>query len=314
MTTYLITGGTGSFGTSWMAELWEQRCKFGDTVRVFSRDEQKQAILRETFGDGFRYLIGDIRSKDRVYRALDGVDVVVHAAAMKSVPECENNPYEAVLTNITGTQNIIDAAIDCGVKKVLLISTDKAASPCNLYGATKLVAESLFTHANSYVGKHETRFATVRLGNLAGSRGSVVPIWQDAVGPLTITDPNMTRFWMTLSQAARFSFIALDTMEGGEIFVPYIPALRVGDLADAVRPGASWNITGARPGERRDETLITADEVPRTVVHNGDTGYTPCVTYATIHSSEMPAPTQFAGRFGSQDAPRMSIEEIMATL
>lgn len=311
MTTYLLTGGTGSYGRAFIDYAAKHVLQFGDTLRVFSRDENKQAAMRsELETQGIRFLIGDVRNRERVYRAIDGCDVVIHAAAMKSVPECENNPHEAVLTNITGTQNVIDAAIDVGVHKVVLISTDKAAAPSNLYGATKLVAESLFTHANTYVGDGVTRFASVRCGNLSGSRGSVVPIWQALPDSeaAQVTDPSMTRFWMSLEDAVRFTFATIDEMHGGEVFVPNIPALRVGDLHEAVRPGKRYDVTGARPGERRHETLITDDELPRvSEMASRSMGF-------IIHTQRNHAPLPLTKPFTSDQAVRMSIEEIRVTL
>ena len=209
-----------------------------------------------------RYFIGDVRDKDRLTRAFDGVDIVIHAAAMKQVPACEYNPFEAVQTNILGAKNIIDVAIDAGVKRVIGVSTDKAVSPVNLYGATKLVAEKLFVQGNAYAGGRSTRFACTRYGNVVGSRGSVVPLFirQRDRGRITLTDPAMTRFWITLDQGVQFVIKCAEIMQGGEVFVPKIPSMRLGDLADALANGCQREIIGIRPGEKIHEVLVSADE------------------------------------------------------
>jgi UDP-N-acetylglucosamine 4,6-dehydratase (inverting) len=214
-----------------------------------------------------RYFIGDVRDADRLRRAMNGVDVVVHAAALKQVPACEYNPFEAVQTNVIGAQNIIDAAIDCGVKRVLALSTDKAVNPINLYGATKLVAEKLFVQGNSYSGAAETRFSCVRYGNVVGSRGSVIPLFkkQRESGVITITDERMTRFWITLEQGVRFVIRCIEQMRGGEVFVPKIPSMRITDLAQTVAPECEVRITGIRPGEKLHEVLVHEDEARHTV-------------------------------------------------
>jgi UDP-N-acetylglucosamine 4,6-dehydratase len=259
--TILLTGGTGSFGTAFT------RFVLGTlpihSLRVFSRDELKQWEMQKKFGDDrLRFLIGDVRDRDRLYRALDGVDVVVHAAALKQVPLCEYNPIEAIKTNILGAANIVDAAIDRGVDRVMALSTDKAASPTNLYGATKLCAEKLFTHANSYVGAGRTRFACCRYGNVLGSRGSVVPLFlaQRSAGVLGITDARMSRFWVTLPRAAEFVTQRLEAFEGGEIFVPKLPSVNILELAKAIAPEAQVQIVGMRPGEKLSEVLVTEHE------------------------------------------------------
>jgi UDP-N-acetylglucosamine 4,6-dehydratase len=216
-----------------------------------------------------RYFIGDVRDKDRLCRALDGVDYVVHAAALKQIPACEYNPIEAVKTNVLGAANLIDAAIERNVKKVLAISTDKAVAPVNLYGATKLCADKLFVAGNSYSGVHLTRFSVVRYGNVIGSRGSVIPLFvkMAASGALPVTDERMTRFWLTLDQGVSFVLRALERMEGGEIFVPKIPSMKILDLAEAVAPGCPTNIVGIRPGEKLHEVLILGDDARCTVEH-----------------------------------------------
>jgi UDP-N-acetylglucosamine 4,6-dehydratase len=214
-----------------------------------------------------RYFIGDVRDLDRMKRAFQGVDIVVHAAALKQVPACEYNPFEAVKTNILGTENVIDAALDMGVKKVLAISTDKAVNPVNLYGVTKLAAEKLVIQSNSYAGGRETRLSCVRYGNVVGSRGSVVPVFlkQRASGRLTVTDERMTRFWISLEQGVHFVIRCIEQMHGGEVFVPKIPSMKVKDLAAAVAPEAEIAYTGIRPGEKLHEVLISEDEARNTV-------------------------------------------------
>ncbi|MBK8870711.1 MAG: UDP-N-acetylglucosamine 4,6-dehydratase (inverting) [Elusimicrobia bacterium] len=265
--TILVTGGTGSFGRRFVAEVLNKHCP--KKLIVFSRDELKQFEMRQTFGDNsiLRFFLGDVRDKERLHRALDGVDIVVHAAALKQVPTLEYNPFEAVKTNVLGAENLINEAIDQKVKKVIALSTDKAANPVNLYGATKLCAEKLFVSGNSYAGKTPTRFSVVRYGNVAGSRGSVIPyfIERRKEGVLPLTDIRMTRFWITLTEAVNLVHSALDHMRGGEIFVPKIPSVRILDLAKAIAPKARINIIGIRPGEKLHETLITSDESVHTL-------------------------------------------------
>jgi len=263
--TVLVTGGTGSFGQKFVElVLKESRPK---AIRVYSRDEWKQVQMQARFNDPrLRFLIGDVRDRNRLSRALNGVDVVVHAAALKQVPTAEYNPIEAVRTNIEGAVNVIDAAIDNGVARVISLSTDKAVHPVNLYGATKLVAEKLIVQANSYSGPRETRFSVVRYGNVVGSRGSVVPVFRDQAmkGTLMVTDERMTRFWITQEQAVRFILRCVDRMRGGEIFVPKIPSMRVVDLAQAIAGNAKRKVVGIRPGEKLHEILVTEEEAPRT--------------------------------------------------
>jgi UDP-N-acetylglucosamine 4,6-dehydratase len=261
-TTLLITGGTGSFGKKLteilLAEYHPKK------LIVFSRDELKQYEMRTGGYDheSMRYFLGDVRDPSRLRRAFDGVDVVVHAAALKQVPACEYNPIEAVLTNVIGARNIIDAAIDAGVKKVMALSTDKAVNPANLYGATKLVSEKLFVQANAYAGAGPTRFACVRYGNVVGSRGSVVPLFrqQRLDGVVTLTDPRMTRFWLTLEQAARFVVRGIERMHGGEVLIPKIPSMRMLNLAQALAPDCRIREVGIRPGEKIHEILLSEDE------------------------------------------------------
>ncbi len=263
----LVTGGTGSFGRKF-AELMlgEHRPR---RLIVFSRDELKQHEMRLAGLDdpALRYFIGDVRDLARLRRALRGVDVVVHAAALKQVPACEYNPNEAVLTNVVGARNVIEAALDCGVERVLALSTDKAVSPINLYGATKLVAEKLFVQANAYTGGGPTHFSAVRYGNVVGSRGSVIPVFleQRKNGTVTVTDPRMTRFWITIEQGVRFVVRCLEQMHGGEVFVPKLPSMNVLDLARAVAPDCEVEEIGIRPGEKLHEMLICEDESRQTV-------------------------------------------------
>lgn len=260
--TILLTGGTGSFGTAFTEQVLQ---RWPDcTIRVYSRDELKQSEFRARFGDRqVRYLIGDVRDRSRMSRAAQGADIVVHAAAMKQVPACEYNPFEAVRTNVLGAQHVVDAAIDAGVERVVALSTDKAVNPVNLYGATKLCAEKIFVQGNAYAAQSRTRLACVRYGNVIGSRGSVVPLFRRQVaqqGRLTVTDDRMTRFWITLPQAVDLVLYALDHMAGGEIFIPKIPSMRVVDLAEAMAPGAPIDVIGIRPGEKLHEVLLTVDE------------------------------------------------------
>lgn len=261
----LITGGTGSFGRrlirTALARIQVRR------VIVFSRDELKQYEMRQELDaePRLRFFIGDVRDRDRLMRALDGVDIVVHAAALKQVPAAEYNPFEAVKTNIMGAANVIDACIDRGVQRVIALSTDKASSPINLYGATKLVSDKLFIQGNSYAGGKRTRFAVVRYGNVVGSRGSVVPFFQERArsGVLPITDERMTRFWITLDQGVEFVLSSLERMNGGELFVPKIPSMRVKDLAHAIAPEARLEVIGIRPGEKLHEEMISTDDARR---------------------------------------------------
>jgi len=267
----LITGGTGSFGQKFAeVALREGNPK---TIRIFSRGELLQQEMRQKFHDDerLRFFIGDVRDRERVYRAMNGVDIVVHAAALKQVPTCEYNPIEAVRTNVEGAINVIDAAIDSGVEKAMAISTDKAAYPVNLYGATKLVMEKLFIQANAYTGLRKTRFSSVRYGNVIGSRGSVVPLFfqQSSSGEITITDERMTRFWIAVEQGAHFVIKCLEEMRGGEIFVPKIPSMRIIDLADVIAPKVRKRTIGARPGEKLHEVLLTGEESRHTREFDG---------------------------------------------
>jgi UDP-N-acetylglucosamine 4,6-dehydratase len=258
----LVTGGTGSFGSRFVARvLAEHEPK---AVRVFSRDELKQSEMQRLYADDdrLRYLVGDVRDLPRVMRATRGVDVIIHAAAMKQVPACEYNPFEAVQTNIVGAENIVSAAIENEVPATIALSTDKAVNPVNLYGATKLCQEKLVVQGNAYAADSIARFACVRYGNVVGSRGSVVPLFKEQAetGVLTITDERMTRFWITLDESVDFVVDSLTRMGGGEVFVPKIPSMRVTDMAEALAPDAERRIIGIRPGEKLHEVLVTEDE------------------------------------------------------
>lgn len=267
--TLMITGGTGSFGREFAQRVLRDP-NFRKVV-VFSRDELKQFQMRQDFPlsqyPQLRFFLGDVRDRERLYRALDGVDVVVHAAALKQVPAAEYNPLEAIKTNILGAANIIDAAIDRNVKKVIALSTDKAANPINLYGATKLCSDKLFVAANSYSGSHQTQFSVVRYGNVVGSRGSVIPYFlaQRGSGVLTITDARMTRFLITLRQGVDFVLQCLERMQGGEIFVPKIPSVKVTDLARVIGPRCKQEMIGIRPGEKLHEVMISQDDARLTL-------------------------------------------------
>jgi UDP-N-acetylglucosamine 4,6-dehydratase/5-epimerase len=263
----LVTGGTGSFGKKFVEIML--RDYQPQRMVVFSRDELKQHEMRTSgFDDpSLRYFIGDVRDVDRLKRALSGVTVVVHAAALKQVPACEYNPFEAIQTNIMGGRNVIDAAIDQGVRRILALSTDKAVNPINLYGATKLCAEKVFVQANAYAGAKNTRFSCARYGNVVGSRGSVIPVFleQRRRGKITITDSRMTRFWLTLEQGVKFVIRCLEQMHGGEIFVPKIPSMRLQDLAETIAPGCKIEYIGIRPGEKLHEVLVSEDESRQTL-------------------------------------------------
>jgi UDP-N-acetylglucosamine 4,6-dehydratase/5-epimerase len=265
----LITGGTGSFGrklTKMMIERHPPR-----KLIIFSRDELKQFEMAQIYPDTkygcMRYFIGDVRDKERLYRAFEGVDYIIHAAALKQVPAAEYNPFEAVKTNVIGAENVINVAIDQGIKRVIALSTDKAANPINLYGATKLCSDKLFISGNAYVGRDHPIFSVVRYGNVVGSRGSVIPFFlkQKETGVLTITDSRMTRFWITLEQGVEFVLWCLENMCGGELFVPKIPSMNIMDLVAAIAPECKIEIIGIRPGEKIDEVMVPRDEARRTI-------------------------------------------------
>ena len=265
----LITGGTGSFGKKATAVILQKYKP--NKIIIFSRDELKQFEMSQIYPASdypcMRYFIGDVRDKERLYRAFQGVDYVIHAAALKQVPAAEYNPFEAVKTNIIGAQNVINVAIDQEVKQVIALSTDKAANPINLYGATKLCADKLFIAGNAYVGRDHTIFSVVRYGNVVGSRGSVIPFFEEhrKNGSLPITDPRMTRFWITLEQGVEFVLRCLDHMCGGELFVPKIPSMNIMDLAQAIAPECESRIVGIRPGEKLHELMIPRDEARKTL-------------------------------------------------
>lgn len=267
----LVTGGTGSFGKKFVEIMLGEY--YPDKLVIFSRDELKQHDMRAA---GFnhsslRYFIGDVRDPGRLERALEGITIVVHAAALKQVPACEYNPFEAIQTNIMGGRNVIDAALNQGVHRILALSTDKAVNPINLYGATKLCAEKMFVQANAYAGTKDTRFSCARYGNVVGSRGSVIPVFleQRKRGKITITDARMTRFWITLDQGVRFVIRCLEQMHGDEIFVPKIPSMKMIALAECIAPSCEIETIGIRPGEKLHESLVSEDEARNTVEVEG---------------------------------------------
>lgn len=314
----LVTGGTGSFGKTFVRHLLDQH----DPARVviFSRDELKQYEARQLFNDDhrLRWFIGDVRDRDRLMRAMHGIRYVVHAAALKQVDTAEYNPFEFVKTNIQGSQNVIDACIDSGVERVVALSTDKASSPINLYGATKLVADKLFVSANHYAAQYPTRFAVVRYGNVMGSRGSVIPFFRKLAAEgksLPITDKQMTRFWISLDQAVDFVVDSFGMMNGGELYVPRIPSMRIVDLAEAIAPEAPTHETGIRPGEKLHEEMISEEEGSRALLL-GDRyvlqptiagwGYTP-------PADGTPVGNRFAYRSNTNDL-WMSVDDLRAML
>lgn len=265
--TILITGGTGSFGKKFLEMILDRYDPH--RIIIYSRDEYKQSVMKAEYSKKYdmskvRFFIGDVRDKDRLYRAFDHVDYVIHAAAMKQVPTCEYNPFEAIKTNIHGAQNVIDAAIDRGVKKVVALSTDKAVNPINLYGGTKLVSDKLFITANAYSKISQTKFSVVRYGNVAGSRGSIIPIFKNIIdnggNELPITDMRMTRFWITLEQGVELVFKALAESEGGETYISKIPSFHISDLAEAMLPGCKIKEIGIREGEKLHEVMVTKDD------------------------------------------------------
>ncbi len=264
----LITGGTGSFGKKF-TEIVLKKYRPRKLI-IYSRDEFKQFEMKKRFNEPcMRYFIGDVRDKERLKRAMEGVDYVVHAAALKHVPVAEYNPMEAIKTNVLGGNNVIDAALDAGVKRVIALSTDKAVNPINLYGATKLASDKLFIAANNIRGSRDIRFSVVRYGNVMASRGSVIPLFQELTRKgykkLPITHPDMTRFWITLEEAVNFVLMAFETMQGGEVFVPKIPSMKITELAKAINPEAEFEIIGIRPGEKLHESMISIDDSYNTV-------------------------------------------------
>ena len=274
--TILITGGTGSFGKKFTETVLKKYPNVKKII-IYSRDEFKQFMMSnmpefKPYLSKLRFFIGDVRDKERMMRAFEGVDIVVHAAALKQVPACEYNPFEAVKTNIHGAQNVIDCSIDSGVKKVVALSTDKACAPINLYGATKLCSDKLFIAGNAYCGSKDTRFAVVRYGNVAGSRGSVIPFFQNLVAEgakeLPITDMRMTRFWLKLEQAVEMVLEAIEHMQDGELYVKKIPSMRMPQLAEAIAPHLAVKEIGIRPGEKIHEQMITKEDAPNTIEFN----------------------------------------------
>lgn len=314
----LVTGGTGSFGKKFVEIMLKEY--HPAKLIIFSRDELKQHEMRISGFDhpSLRYFIGDVRDVTRLRRAMHGVDIVVHAAALKQVPACEYNPMEAIKTNILGSSNVIEAALDTNVKKVMALSTDKAVNPVNLYGATKLAAEKLFIQSNAYAGGMVTRFACVRYGNVVGSRGSVVPMFlkQRPNGKLTITDERMTRFWLELEQGVRFVIRCIEQMQGGEVFVPKIPSTSLVDLARAIAPQAEFEVIGIRPGEKLHEVLINEDEARCAVELEDMYVIQPAAELWFGHEWKdkgRPLPDGF--RYASDTNPqRLSIEQIRALI
>ena len=314
--TILITGGTGSFGqkaTEIILKKYRPR-----RLIIFSRDELKQFEMSQIYSMSdypcIRYFIGDVRDKERLYRAFQDVDCIIHAAALKQVPAAEYNPFEAVKTNIIGAQNIIDAAIDQGVKRIIALSTDKAANPVNLYGATKLCSDKLFIAGNSYVGQDHAIFSVVRYGNVVGSRGSVIPFFvkHRDNGYLPITDPRMTRFWITLERGVEFVLWCLEHMCGGELFVPKIPSMNIMDLAEAIGPDCETRVVGIRPGEKLHELMISKDDARRTLEFDNFYVIQPDFKFWSRRSSwngGQPVPDDFEYNSGTNPW-RLTVEEM----
>jgi len=309
----LVTGGTGSFGKKFIEVMLREF--HPAKLIVFSRDELKQHEMRVSGFDhpSVRYFIGDVRDLERLRRAMHSVDIVIHAAALKQVPACEYNPMEAIKTNILGSSNVIEAALDAGVKKVVALSTDKAVNPINLYGTTKLAAEKLFVQSNAYAAGTATRFSCVRYGNVVGSRGSVIPIFlqQRSNGKLTITDTRMTRFWLTLEQGVRFVIHCTEQMQGGEVFVPKIPSTRIVDLANVIAPEAELEVIGIRPGEKLHEVLINEDEARSTLERPDMFVVTPTATLWQRDLKYEGSPLPDGYRYASDTNPEwLSVEQI----
>lgn len=276
----LITGGTGSFGKRFVKTVLGQHKP--RRLAILSRDELKQFEMQQAISDPrLRYFLGDVRDKERLYRAFDGVEIVIHAAAMKQVPASEYNPMEAIKTNVLGAENVVNVCIDQGVERVIALSTDKAANPANLYGATKLCSDKLFVAANALSGRHRTRFSVVRYGNVIGSRGSVIPFFMQrrASGVLPITDPRMTRFWITLGQGVQFVLNCLEHMHGGEVFIPRIPSMNIMDIAKVVAPECRTEVIGIRPGEKLHEIMITPDDAWNTLEYSNRYVIQPAVSW-----------------------------------
>ena len=318
--TILVTGGTGSFGKKFIKTVLEKYPEVKKII-IYSRDEFKQFMMSnmtefKPYVNKLRFFIGDVRDKERMMRAFDGVDIVVHAAALKQVPACEYNPFEAIKTNIYGAQNVIDCAIDSKVNKVVALSTDKACAPINLYGATKLCSDKLFIAANSYSGDKKTRFAVVRYGNVAGSRGSVIPFFQKLVSEganeLPITDMRMTRFWLKLEQAVEMVLEAIEHMQGGELYVKKIPSMKMPELAKAIAPKLSIKEVGIRPGEKIHEQMITKEDAPNTIEFNDFYIILPQMNFAGIkydYPNAKKVPLDFEYHSGNNDR-WLTIEEM----
>lgn len=314
--TLLITGGTGSFGKKCIEIILKHHKP--KRLIVFSRDELKQFEMQQVFSPEkypcMRYFIGDVRDRERLYRAFRGVDYVIHAAALKQVPAAEYNPTECIRTNIGGAENIVNAAADCGVKKVVALSTDKAVAPVNLYGATKLCSDKLFIAANAYTAC-DTVYSVVRYGNVMGSRGSVIPFFikkRDQGGPLPITDTRMTRFWITLEQSVHMVLRSFELAGGGEILVPKIPSMKITDLAEAIAPGLATVEVGIRPGEKLHETMITAEDSRHTI----DIGHYYVIkpeTFAYRGPEGKPVPEGFSYNSGTNES-WLTVPELRTTL
>lgn len=314
--TILITGGTGSFGKVFVRRVLE--CFEPKKVIVYSRDELKQFEMAQQVVDHrVRFFLGDVRDVERLKRACEGVNIIVHAAALKQVPAAEYNPFECIKTNVLGAQNVIDAALSCGVEKVIALSTDKAANPINLYGATKLCSDKLFVAGNAYSGGHGPRMAVVRYGNVVGSRGSVVPFFLSARknGRLPITDPRMTRFWITLDQGVQFVVDSLDRMHGGELYVPKIPSTDIMTLAEAIAPECETEVIGIRPGEKLHELMIGEDDARRT--RDMGTYYVVQPTFPWWNDNNLaagaPVPESFSYR-SDTNPERLSVEQVRTLL
>ena len=319
----LVTGGTGSFGQEFITTVLRRHRPA--RLAVFSRDELKQSEMQQRFDDlRLRWFIGDVRDAERLRQAMDGVDIVVHAAALKQVPAAEYNPMECAKTNIHGAENVIRTALDCEVEKVIALSTDKAANPINLYGATKLVSDKLFVAANNMVGKRRTRFSVVRYGNVVNSRGSVAPLFRklidEGAARLPITDEHMTRFWITLPQGVDFVLKSFERMQGGEIFVPKIPSIRIADLARAMAPDTALETIGIRPGEKLHEVMCPSDDSHLTIEFDDHYVIQPAITftsrgndYETNALQEKGRPVRQGFEYNSNDNPEfLTVEQIQA--
>ena len=321
--TVLVTGGTGSFGHSFTRYILEHEQP--KKIILYSRDEYKQFLMSQEdvyakHKSRVRFFIGDVRDESRLTRAMEGVDYVIHAAALKQVPACEYNPTEAIRTNVTGAENVINAALNCGVRRVVALSTDKAVNPVNLYGATKMVSDKLFIAANAYVGKKDINFSIVRYGNVAGSRGSIIPVFRDLLAQgakeLPVTDYRMTRFWISLPEGVQLVMRALATAKGGETFISKIPSFTVKDLAEAMQPGIATKEVGIRPGEKLHEVMITAEDAPFTREFDRHFIIYPQVTFnenQQFHDDGKPVPDGFVYSSGD-NAEWMDVAEIRRRL